>query len=475
MKKYVQPILLLSALLLFNSMIRAQMSDPIAITSSWTSPRTLLCTDLNGDDHTDIVAMSFSQLLYLPGDGKGAFGKVVVIATNLTAGNVLAAGDIDGDGLKDLLIAQGNTQSTSKLKWAKQSNPDKWSIFDISSPVYIPEGIALGDFDMDGDLDIAATSSRDSKAYWLQNTDGKGAFGPAKALETDWSSPLKIRAADIDGDGDTDLCAINYFNGDMQVAWWNNTDGKGGFNTNIVATLDGNNTRNVLPVDLDDDQDLDLLVAWYSSDRIGWYENTNGKGAFSNMKEIAEQTDLRPESISVFKNQNTGALQIFVSSSARKVWRINRQNNLSFSAPELVLDSLLFDPFGTRYDIMDTGDFNEDGVADIVVLFQKDKTIQYYLGQGMSNANTIFLEQDNPIKIFPNPGITHITISWTSALPQPATVRIFDISGKTTLFSQTLAPGITSCDISTSSFQPGIYTAQVQLNQTIETHLFIVK
>ena len=50
---------------------------------------------------------------------------------------------------------------------------------------------------------------------------------------------------------------------------------------------EANGARSVYAADLDGDGDADVLSASRFDDKIAWYENTDGKGAFGNQQVIA--------------------------------------------------------------------------------------------------------------------------------------------------------------------------------------------
>lgn len=131
-------------------------------------------------------------------------------------GPALAVGDLDGNGLDDivcggsawhsamLFLQQPGGKFISKSLLPHQEEPSK-----ISEDI----GILLFDADKDGDLDIYIASgsyenSNDSPGYqdMLYVNDGKGNFKPdSTALPTNHTSKSCVRAIDFDKDGDLDL------------------------------------------------------------------------------------------------------------------------------------------------------------------------------------------------------------------------------------------------------------------------------
>ena len=88
-------------------------------------------------------------------------------------------------------------------------------------------------------------------------------------IKDNFSGVRDVYAADIDGDGDTDIlgAAVD----DDDITWWEN-DGSQNFTEH---TIDGNydGAFSVLAADVDGDGDIDVIGAAYYADDITWWEN----------------------------------------------------------------------------------------------------------------------------------------------------------------------------------------------------------
>ena len=131
-------------------------------------------------------------------------------------GPSLAVGDIDGNGLDDIVV--GGSYGYSAQIFLQQPNgkfiqksllKDK----DTLNKNHDDEGILLFDADGDGDLDLYITSGgyqglHNSPSYQdkLYINDGKGNFTEdTSALPPNFTSKFCVRAIDYDKDGDLDL------------------------------------------------------------------------------------------------------------------------------------------------------------------------------------------------------------------------------------------------------------------------------
>src|SRR5690606_25118472 len=88
---------------------------------------------------------------------------------------------------------------------------------------------------------------------------------------------------DLDNDGDLDVLIASFT--DHKVAWYENLGG-GTFNTQQqVITGSAVSVWSVYAADLDNDGDMDVLSASRDDNKIAWYENLGG-GIFGNQQII---------------------------------------------------------------------------------------------------------------------------------------------------------------------------------------------
>ncbi len=224
--------------------------------------------DVDEDGDLDLVTSSIgtNQLLTLPNDGSGNFEEVVTLQMPDGDPNELALADLDGDGHDDL-VGGGAKSGLFVLLGDGAGSFD----VDVSSLPASSSGTVAHDFDGDGDIDAAASTTA---GLAVLRNDGTGVFGAASFLPLD-GLQNNIDAADFDGDGDVDVAMAG--EGPDQVSVLLN-DGDAGFML-VDQVAAGTLPYNVTAADYENDGDIDLWVPNYESANVSLLLN-DGSGNF---------------------------------------------------------------------------------------------------------------------------------------------------------------------------------------------------
>lgn len=214
--------------------------------------------DLNGNGRLDLAVGDTDGEIYLfAGDGTGGFADAETfnVLDSLTP-YITSLADIDGDGDLDIVSLLSGGMGGGGDTVAAYFN-DGNGEFDSHSTVTAGDSCysaAVGDFDGDGDLDLAVVSNgNDLISVFLG--DGFGIFGSRIDYDIG-ADPYGITAGDFNGDGVLDLAAANTGSDNITVLLG---DGTGKFG-NLEDYSVGDYPRMIVNADFDGDGDADLAV-----------------------------------------------------------------------------------------------------------------------------------------------------------------------------------------------------------------------
>ena len=179
------------------------------------SPFKVIVADFDGDGKPDLAAANTyagTVSVYL---NTSTTGGAVSFATNadFLTGDFpegIAAGDLDGDGKPDLVVANNTDNTLSLLR--NTSTPGALSFapqLTVNSG-YAAYDLVIADFDGDGKPDIAVDDQYNNTISVHRNTSSPGAIAVSPNVDyTTGNIPYAITTADFDGDGKPDIATAN--------------------------------------------------------------------------------------------------------------------------------------------------------------------------------------------------------------------------------------------------------------------------
>jgi len=245
--------------------------------------------------------------------------------------------------------------------------------------------VITADIDGDGDLDVISASSFDNKIAWYENLDEFGNFGPQRIITLGMPSTNSVFAADIDGDGDIDVVANS--GATDKISWFENTDGLGNFGLQNIISNTADGAFSVIAADIDNNGDMDVVSA-SSFSGIVWQKNINGIGNLWSEQLITNSTGTT-RSVSALDMDNDGDLDILANGlMPTSVYWVENMDGLG--------------DYGTIHIISGTGsyrnsviatDIDGDGDKDVVTASPGDNELAWYenldgIGN-FGNKNTI--------------------------------------------------------------------------------------
>ncbi len=330
-----------------------------------TNAKSIDSADLDGDGNVDFVASRGIAVRWYKYDGIGNFTAQDIV-TGSGYATVFAA-DVDGDG--DIDVISGNEQ-TDTVQWHENdgASTPTFTTHTLFTEADLVTCVFAADVDGDGDTDILSASVLDETIRWYEN-DGMENF-TAHDLATGndiFSGAGAIFASDVDGDGDIDVLAANR----SAIQWFEN-DGSENFtardiNTSIV------NGYSIFAADMDGDGDTDVISASFFSvpgddpnPIFQWYEN-DGNTPPSFVTRVVLNSNFDPTSVYAADVDQDGDLDIvttmsdFSNGEDETIWHENDGGSPPGFTPHIAYDVITITP----WDII-VADVDNDGDVDIL-------------------------------------------------------------------------------------------------------------
>ena len=410
--------LLLSLCILLLGNLQAQTFTEVstAITPLFFASADFADYDNDGDQDLALIGVddNFNDVAEIYRNDEGSFTSINAGLTPIHMGAVNWA-DFDGDGDYDLLCAgQDYSMNASAIVYLNENGSFVPAGLDLPAGFWNSAG--WGDYDNDGDLDLAYS-------WYTTGTSHSSIFKNGNGTLTDIGAGLtgltegSMEWGDYDGDGDLDLLHTGTpadFSNTLVLIYENN---EGNFTDIGAVLMDCAWYNNALWSDVDNDGDLDVLYVGDNGMNYPFVVYINNNGSFEMVN--TGLTGLRTSNgnISVVTGDidndgdmdvvNTGDNQAYVKST-----KIFLNNNGSFSELAHTIPG-----FGSG--TLDLTDIDNDGDLDLFFVgydSNSNADVALYINDANSNTYTPNVAPDAPTNLTSVVNENSVQFSWDAAI-----------------------------------------------------------
>ena len=380
----------------------------------------------------------------------------------------IEGGDLTGDGDQELVIIHGGATPVASVYSVTQ---DDVTLIQTQAIDYFSQNLALGDYDGDGDLDVAiidqSTLTADPLTLWWTDSDPIAHTATPFSHQDTFSNldtPVDLLSADLDGDQIDDLAIVAEGSNSLHILYG---DSGAPFQEREELYLPYT-VRGVKVADLDRDGQLELFVMGQDQNEVIYtLSRRDATGTWRTAGDL-KKTNALPQSRDDFSVADGGLLvtssaadsievnlmsiestfnaplmspnlpplitMLSQSSPQEALYDMNQDGRLDVVRPTVDLGVII--AYGSKYsrfnsfdsvsmsglvDLVRVGDFNGDGVPDIAGATQNTLSVRFGLRGSTSAAPLEF----GPLLTFPKVGDVPTT---DGTFPQRVDLLVEDLN-----------------------------------------------
>ena len=342
---------------------------------TYSDPRAIVVGDFNNDTRQDLAIANSetNNVGILFGNGDGTFQIIITYSTGFYSHpDSIIAGDLNNDHWLDIIVADSTSDNIIILLGTR--NGTFAQPISYTDPTFSnPSGLVLGDINYDNKLDIVVTNfGTDNVGIILGSGNGSFTLGRSYPL-LPGSGPKGIVIGDFNNNTRWDMVVaesglgsvnllVRYIAADFET-------------TTTYSTGSGPHPHSVAVGDINDDNNLDFVVANSGIDTVGIYFGY-GNGSFAPQTSYSLPSGSYPQHVVVVDITEDNQLDVVIANSNGDSIDVlpgygngNFDNTVVYSTEQ-----------GSQPYWVATGDFNNDDRWDFVVADQGRDNIGILFG-----------------------------------------------------------------------------------------------
>jgi hypothetical protein len=312
-------------------------------TAIGAGPVSMAAGDFNQDGKLDLAISGTSGLAVLLAAGGGEFLPPVTVNGGIQPAEVVSL-DFNHDGKSDLAVGGSGTTDGYKVSIVTGNGDGTFKSPALYYVASFPNGMAFGDINGDGSLDLAVACADAGVTLLLQNSHG--GLQQITTLAAG-SRPFLIAAGDFNGDGKPDLAVGNSESDNISILL---NEGNGTFLPQVTYNIPGP-PSSVATGDFNGDGKLDIA---FSVNGSLWLLPGNGDGTFQPPLNCIVDGAV----LGVADFNRDGKLDVATAGTGTFFAFLKGNGNGTFEETRY---------FENQTAYLATGDFNGDGNPDAVI------------------------------------------------------------------------------------------------------------
>ena len=246
------------------------------IDDNFDGATSVYAVDIDDDRDVDVVgsAGTADEIALWINDGENPIAWTkMVIRSDFDFAHEVYCYDLDEDDDIDIL---GSSSDGHQIAWWRNDGgaPITWTEQIISTTFYGAKCARVADLDNDSFLDIVGAAFYADKITWWRNCGGEPIVWEEYVIASNLDGAHRTEVCDIDFDGDIDIIVSAYF--EQEISLWRNDGGMPITWTKQVITSEFNGACIGLPIDMDNDGDIDVVGTAQQDYEVALFQNEGG-------------------------------------------------------------------------------------------------------------------------------------------------------------------------------------------------------